>query len=178
MAPGTIAATIGVVADRDGDAVDVHASAVLDADMPTAWHVLTDYDRYPAFIPDLRRNRVVGRRGSVVTVEQSGDALLWLLRLPVEVTFEIDESPPNRLESHAVAGSLRALTSQYELTPLAVGIRLDYFGRITPGFALLGPFEKAAVEHNIARQFQALADEVERQAATTRLNARAPTGPH
>jgi carbon monoxide dehydrogenase subunit G len=83
--------------------------------------------------------------------------------LPVQVTFEVDENPPNSIQSRAVAGSLRSITSSYALTPVPSGTRLDYLGHVAPGFELFGRFEKAAVEQNIARQFQALADEIERQ---------------
>jgi hypothetical protein len=61
------------------------------------------------FIPDLRVSRVVARRGATVIVEQSGNATLWLFKIPLDVTFEINEIPPNGLQSRAVAGSLRAL---------------------------------------------------------------------
>jgi hypothetical protein len=144
---------------------------VLNADAATAWRVLTDYNRYTEFIPDLRVSRVVARRGAMVTVEQSGDAVLWLFKMPLDITFEIKEIPPSSLQSRAVAGSLRALTSSYALTPAAPGIRLDYVGRIAPGFALFGPIEKKAVEQNVARQFQALAEEIERQSAAARSSA-------
>jgi hypothetical protein len=110
-------------------------------------------------------SHVVARRASTVTVEQSGDAVLWLFRLPLEITFEIQETAPDHLHSRAVAGTLRALTSSYALAPEAAGTRLDYVGHATPGFRLLGPLELAAVERNVARQFQALADEIERQFA-------------
>jgi hypothetical protein len=164
-AQAAAAATVTVSAERGGDSIDVRASTVLKADAATAWRVLTDYDRYVEFIPDLRVSHVVARRGAMVTVEQSGDAVLWLLRVPVQVTFEIDEIAPDRIQSRAVAGSLRALTSWYTLTPVPSGIRIDYFGHVTPGFALFGQIELAAVEKNIARQFQALADQIERQSA-------------
>lgn len=159
------AANIAISTERDGETISIHASAALRVDAATAWHVLTDYGRYPDFIPDLRLSRVVSRRGDTVTVEQSGDAVVWLFRMPLEITFEIRESPPGRLQSRAVAGSLRGLTSSYTLAAEADGIRLEYSGRVTPGFALFGQIEQAAVERNIARQFQALADEIERQGA-------------
>jgi len=158
-----VGATVTFSTERNGDMIDIHASAVLDADGATAWRVLTDYGRYPEFIPDLRSSRVVARRAATVTVEQSGDAVLWLFRLPMEITFEIEEAAPTRLHSRAVAGTLRALTSSYVLAPEAAGTRLDYVGHATPGFRLLGPFERTAVERNVARQFQALVDEMERQ---------------
>jgi ribosome-associated toxin RatA of RatAB toxin-antitoxin module len=167
------AATIAIVAERDGDTIDIRASAVLNADVATAWRVLTDYNRYTEFIPDLRVSRVVARRGTTVTVEQSGDAVLWLFKIPLDVIFEINEIPPNRLQSRAVAGSLHALASTYALMPDASGVRLDYVGRVAPGFELFGHFEQMAVEQNVARQFQALADEIERRSAAIRVPATA-----
>jgi len=165
------AAAIAIHTQRDGDTIDIHATVVLNADAATAWRVLTDYNRYTEFIPDLRFSRILARRGATVTVEQSGDAALWLFRMPLDITFEIDEIPPYRLQSRAVAGSLRALTSSYALTPAASGLRLDYVGRAAPGYALFGRIEQAVIEHNVARQFQALADEIERQSAIVRSRA-------
>jgi ribosome-associated toxin RatA of RatAB toxin-antitoxin module len=164
-AQSAAAATVDVRASRDGDAIDIHASALLKADGATAWRVLTDYGRYPEFIPELRYSRVTARHDTLVTVEQSGNALLWLLRLPVEVTFEVEEFPPHHLHSRAVAGTLRALTSSYMLEPALAGVRLEYVGHIAPGYPIFGQIEQAVVERNIARQFQALADEIERQSA-------------
>jgi hypothetical protein len=167
-APSAPAATVTVNVARGADTIDIRASAVLKADAATAWRVLTDYDRYVEFIPDLRLSHVVARRGAIVTVEQFGDASLWFLKVPVHITFEITEIAPNRIQSRAVAGSLRALTSCYALTLVAPGIRLDYVGRVTPRFERFGRIEQAAVEQSITRQFQALADEIERQGAIAR----------
>jgi hypothetical protein len=171
-APST-AASLAISVQHDGSVVAIHASAWLDADTATAWRVLTDYNRYTEFIPDLRLSRVVARHGATVRVEQSGDAALWLFKVPLEITFEIEETPPNSLQSRAVAGSLRALVSSYALTPAGPGMRLDYAGRVAPGFVLFGPIEQAAVEHNVARQLQALADEIERQGAVARSHSMA-----
>lgn len=160
-----VSATIHVDAERRGETIEVRASALLGADAATAWRVLTEYERYVEFIPDLRASRVVARRGNIVTVEQSGDAKLWLFRLPLDMTFEIEEIPPGRIRSRAIAGSMRALTSDYALVAAGDGVRLDYVGRIAPGFELFGYLEQVAVRDNIVRQFQALVDEIERQGA-------------
>ena len=165
--PAASAATISVSSEHRGDAIHIRASTVLNVDTATVWRVLTDYDRYPEFIPDLRTSRIVARHGANVTVEQSGDAALWLFKWPLNITFEINELPPNGLQSRAVAGSLRALASNYTLTTVAAGVRLDYEGDIAPGFEFFGDIEQIAVKQNVARQFQALADEIERIGATT-----------
>ncbi len=168
VAQAGAAATIDVTAERRGEGVEIHAHALLGADAASAWRVLTDYDRYAEFIPDLRMSRVIARRGTTVTVEQAGDARLWLLRTPLDITFEITESPPYGVQSRAVAGSLRALESRYLLTPASSGVHLDYTGDIASGFERFGHIEQYAVRHNVARQFQALADEIERRAAGRR----------
>ena len=156
-------ATVTFNAKLQGDAIDIHASAMPNAD--AAWRVLTDYDRYAEFIPDLRVSRVVARDGAKITVEQSGDAALWLFKMPIHVTFEVNEMPPNSLQSRTVAGSVRVLASSYALAPVASGVRLDYAGQIVPGFELVGRIEQRVIERNAARQFQALADEIERRSA-------------
>jgi len=165
VARGAEAATIVLNAVRQGDAIAIEASAQLRADAGTAWRVLTAYDRYPEFIPDLHTSRVVARRGNTVTVEQTGTARVWVFPLPLEITFEVAEYPPNGLRSHAISGTLNALESSYALTPAAWGVRLEYVGQVAPGFGFFGPLELQAVKANAARQFNALADEIERQSA-------------
>jgi len=166
-----VAGAVGVEAARDGDAIEIGASALLNADMGTAWRVLTDYEHYTDFVPDLRVSRIVTCRGDAVTVEQSGAAALWLFKLPLDITFEIQEKPPHLLLSRAVAGSLRGLTSRYALRPVRYGMQLDYLGRVVPGFEFLGRFEQTVVEQNVGRQFQTLVDEIERQGATVSVHA-------
>ena len=166
--PAAADATLVVASERRGDLIEIRATAALTADPDTAWKVLTDYGRYAEFIPDLRSSRIVARHGSTVTVEQSGDAALGPFRFPMEMTFEIQETPPHHLESRAVAGTLRALTSSYSLTPVHAGTRLDYVGHVRPGFAIFRGIEQAAAERNVARQFRALADEIEREGAAAR----------
>ena len=165
------AAIVTINTRLQGATIDIHASALLKADAATAWRVLTDYDRYAEFIPDLQVSRVVARDGAKITVEQSGDAALWLFKLPVHVTFEVNEHPPDRLRSRTVAGSVRVLASSYVLVPDASGLRLDYAGQIVPGFELVGHIERMMLERNAARHFQALADEIERRSAVRRSDA-------
>lgn len=173
-APGS-AAEVNIAVQHRGDRIAIEASATLGADPATAWRVLTDYGRYPEFVPDLGSSRVVAREGSTVIVEQSGDARVWLLRVPLEVTYEITEFPPRHLRSRAVAGSLRLLESDYRLTAVPTGVRLDYTGFAATRTGLFGPFERWVIEDNATRQLRALADAIERGARAGAIPA--PTGP-
>lgn len=163
-------ATIVITAESEGDTIDIRASAYLQADAETAWHVLTAYDRYVDFIPDLRTSRVIARQGATVTVEQSGDARVWLLPVPLDLVFEIVESRPTGLHSHTLSGALPALENNYLLTPGEHGVWLDYVGRVGPELGPFGRVKLQTVKQNVARQFQALADEIERQSAAAVAN--------
>jgi ribosome-associated toxin RatA of RatAB toxin-antitoxin module len=163
-AGSAVAAVITISVERRGDTIAIEASALLGVDAATAWRVLTDYGRYPEFIPGLTESRVVARNGPTVIVEQDGYAQVWLLRAPVAVTYEITETPPGRVRSRAVAGSLRLLDSDYRLTPLATGVRLDYTGLAATGTGLFGPFEQWVIEQNATLRFRALAEAMERAA--------------
>jgi len=163
LAQPVAAATVAIDVTSQGDKIEIEASALLHADTQTAWRVLTDYERYVDFIPGLRQCRVLARKGPTVTVEQSGEITLWLLHRPLDVTFEIVEIAPSRLDSRVVAGDLRALTSRYVLTPVGDQVRLQYTGELDSGLALFGPLERFAVRQNVGQRFQALAEQIERQ---------------
>ena len=162
-APSALAASpVAVSVEREGDAYHITASATLRTDVGTAWRILTSYGDYARFIPGIRWSRVTARHGDRVTVEQSDDSLLWPLHWPLRVIYEITERPPDRIESRAIARMMPSLDSHYRLTTTANGVRVDYTGRVDAGFAALGDIEQWALERSINRQFQALADEIER----------------
>jgi hypothetical protein len=168
-----VSSPVAVDVQREDDAFVIAASATLHADAPTAWRILTSYGEYARFIPGIRSSQVVARRGRVVTVEQSDDALLWPLHWPLRITYEITELPPDRIESRAVANLMPTLQSHYRLTPTAEGVRLDYNGHMEAGLGLRD-FEEWAIRRTVSRQFQALADAIERGGADAPGSSSAP----
>jgi len=159
------AAEIHVEVHRADDAVVIEASALVDADAGTAWRVLTDYARYADFVPGLRSSQVLSRHGSHLTVTQSGDAPVWLLRMPFEITYEVTEFPPFRVESNGSAESLRRFDSTYLLTPSPGGVRIDYVGHLAPRSALMARIEWMAARQSVVTEFRALAEQIERVGA-------------
>jgi len=152
-------AAIDVKVADDGS-VSIVATALIAADERTAWRVLTDYERYPDFIPGVRRSHVVTRDGSTLTVKQSVDAPVWALGNPMDVTYEITESKPGQLHSRGMArGTL--LDSVYKLTTVDDGVRLEYTGRLAVPPGWLAPLERSTGQRLLEREFQALADEIE-----------------
>jgi ribosome-associated toxin RatA of RatAB toxin-antitoxin module len=157
---------VRVEAHRDGDAVLVEGNARLSASLEVAWDVLTGYDRYAEFVPDLKSSNVIARAGNTALVEQKGEmAFFFLFHYPVEVRLEVTESPKERVVSRAVAGNFREMTGTYVLIPDGEQLRFIYSGRLVPDFRLPPLVGLPALRAAVERQFRALVREILRRAA-------------
>jgi hypothetical protein len=170
VARGALAAPAEIVVDttREGDAYLITAHGDLDADAGLAWRVLTEYERYPAFVPDLQSSRTVSRGADRAVVEQRGELRFLWVRMPLEVRYEIREYPPRVVESRATSGSFREMTGRYEVLQNGGVLRVAYTGRLVPDFAMPPLIGTIAVRMNAERQFTAMIEEIERQSAARR----------
>ena len=162
------AAEISVSASRDGDALVVSATAEIEADLPVAWQVLTDYGRIADYVPSLRSSRVVSRGRNSAVVEQLGEARLLFLSFPLKVTLAVTEHPFESVESRAVGGNFREMQNRYVLAARQNRIVMRYAGRLVPDFdvpALIGVW---LLESSVDEAFRALVGEIEREQAKRR----------
>ena len=165
IARPSVPADLDVKVGQDDGFVVIHARAVIDADAGRAWRVLTDYARYPEFMPGVRDSRVVRRDGASVTVAQTGVAFLGVVHIPVAVVYAITESPPDNVWSTAKIGTLGNLYSHYVLAPDGPRVHLEYTGRLALRPDALRSVEEVVARRAITRQFQALVDEIEHPGA-------------
>ena len=157
------AADIRLDTHRRGDAIEISASAVIAADPDKAWAILTDYDRYPGFIPDLTSSRVVERDGSRLVIEQQGEVHFLWIRIPLAVRMAVVETPIRDVHSILISGTVQELEGHYELEPTALGVRLTYIGRIVPDAADRSVLDHFAIRTSVSRQFGALVGEIEQR---------------
>jgi len=160
-----LAGPIEVKARREGEAVLVEASAQVHADPQVAWEVLTAYDRYAEFVPDLKSSRVLARAGDTTIVEQKGEARFLVFHFPLEVVLAVTEQPPHSVSARAISGNFREMTGVYQLTADGDSLRLTYTGRLVPAFRLLPLIGVPALRAAVERQFTALVREIGRRAA-------------
>jgi ribosome-associated toxin RatA of RatAB toxin-antitoxin module len=171
------AADVSVQATRDGDALEVEAVADLAVGLARAWEVLTDYNRFSQFVPDLRESRVISREGGNAVVEQKGQARFLFFSYPIEVRLAVTEFPRERIESRAIAGNFRELRCTYTLEPREGGVRLRYQGRLVPDFQL-PLFHTYVLKSNVEATFRAMVEEIERDPkAATSARRGAEEGP-
>ncbi|MEO8627803.1 MAG: SRPBCC family protein [Betaproteobacteria bacterium] len=154
---------VTVTARRDGEAVLVEARAQLQCGLRVAWSVLTDYGRYPDFIPDMKTSRIVARTGNFAVVEQTGEAGFFLFHFPISVTLDVTEVEGASVSSRASAGTFREMTGIYRLVESPDGLWLTYSGRMVPSFALPPLVGVPALRAVVNKQFSALVREIARR---------------
>lgn len=155
-----------VEAKRADDGVQVRAEALVAASVAVVWQVLTDYERLPGFIPGIAKSVVRERRGNRVILEQSGDARFFIFTFPVEVTYEVVETPESSVTCRSLAGNLKRMSGRYDIEPAGSGaVRLRYSGFVDPDFNVPDVIEAAALRSMVEEQFAALVAEIERRAA-------------
>lgn len=157
------AADIAVQVERGGGALQVEATAAIEASLFRVWQVLTDYGRLAEFVPDLQTSRVISRDGNQVLVEQKGEARLLFVRFPIDVRLAVTEHPYERIVSRAVAGNFREMQGTYRLEAGQGQVMLRYSGRLVPDFFVPPLIGTLVVRHNVEATFRALVEEMERQ---------------
>ena len=165
VTPGLVRAaeTIETRIEREGEYITVSASALMQVDARIAWEVLSDYDNLARFIPDMTSSRAVSRSGNRVRVEQKGEFGFFFYKQPVDVTLEVLEVPPHRIDARRIAGNIRELETRYELGTSAAGVRFDYSGRFIPDFSLPPLIGMPIVRRVVERRFRAMVEEIVRR---------------
>jgi ribosome-associated toxin RatA of RatAB toxin-antitoxin module len=173
-APSALASSaIDVHTSRQGDLIQVHAKAIIKAPMELVWATLTDYERLPEFIPGLKKSRIIARKGTSTTIEQSGVAQFLFLTVPIEVTLESTERAPHYIEVRRVAGTLRQLQGRYETDamPELGYVQLRWTGSIEPENGLPPLVGESIMRRSIRSQFTGMVREIERREAVRKRPA-------
>jgi ribosome-associated toxin RatA of RatAB toxin-antitoxin module len=166
-----VAPEIRFSAEGQGEFVIVSASVELSVERRIAWEVLSDYDHYAEFIPDMRLSRVIWRSEDGMVVEQKGEVGFLIFRQTLDVTTAVIETPQRRIVSRLLTGNLKDMSGTYELFDAPGGVQLVHTGRFVPDF-ILPPFVGIiAVRQALERQFTAMVREIIRRGE----NSRAPS---
>jgi carbon monoxide dehydrogenase subunit G len=153
---------------REGEHFVVSASAEVAVPRAIAWAVLTDYERYPEFVPEIDAVRVLSRNGNGMVLQQKGRMSFMFFSHPVDVTLAVVETPRQQVVSRSLAGNLRDFSGRYALAETAGGVRLSYSARFVPEFELPPLLGSVIVRSVLERNLAALLHEMRRRQAQVR----------
>lgn len=145
------------------------AAGILARPCERVWQVLTDFESWPAFLPNMRQLRILERDESRVRLRNqlrffgldfSHSVVYTLAPAQGRIGWETDPRADNDIER--IEGS-------WQLTPLAGGERclVEYAVRVDLGRLIPGFVEERLVRVSLPDVIRNLRDEVERRARTS-----------
>lgn len=146
--------------------INVHAEIDARVDREQAWAVLTDYNRWSEFIPDLQVCRVISPPGEPIRLEQRG-SIPWLPNFPLVMIALVEEYPPRVIRFQRIAGNIRALVGEWQIQGKSP-VRLVYRSSVMPGFPVPPEVSIEIFRHDAKVRLEAMAREMERRAAAGR----------
>lgn len=144
--------------------VDILAFIDVPSDLPTAWAVLTDYNRLAEFVPDMDSSRIVSKPGEGIKVYQRGKKSWLLIDVPLELLFRMDETPSSLIRFNLVSGNIGDMKGEWRLNTFGQGVRIKYVAHMKPGlFSPRVPGDSMLIESDIENMMQAIGQEILRR---------------
>ncbi|AFY70864.1 cyclase/dehydrase [Thalassoporum mexicanum PCC 7367] len=101
-----------VVNGEDGKYV---GRVLVTASPEVVWQVLTDYDNFEEFIPNLTSSEVLEDNGDRKIVEQVDSRQLFILNIKSTTQLEIKEKAQERIDFELVAGDIESLVGSWQI---------------------------------------------------------------
>lgn len=156
-------ADIVVSVDRRGDLVFVDAGMTAPVDIRLAWQVMTDYERMPEFLPQLESSEILERRENFLRLAQTGRVYIGPIPWSFEYVREVELTPPRRIRSVIVGGSLASGEVITELRPQGDGTRISYRSEAVPGMWVPLGISEAVIRNQVRDQLEQMRDEMLRR---------------
>jgi len=149
---------------REGDTFHVQARLFARVPPALAWEVLTDFEHMDRFVPNLEESRIDTRDGNRLGIVQRGIARFGPLAVGFQSERQVTLMPPDEIRSVQVRGSMRRMASITRFAAVEGGTELVYTVEAEPGTLFPAAITQRFLVHEIAEQFMAIADEMERRA--------------
>ena len=92
---------------------------LVDASVSTAWEVLTDYNNFEAFFPNVENSQLLESAGDRNVFEQVNVARIFLFNSRSRVVIAATESYPQQISFQLVEGDMDSLQGVWRLDPVA-----------------------------------------------------------
>ena len=162
MNVGAAPEVAGEIDDEEGDrrgAVPVAThSAWIDADPEQVMTVVTDFEAYPDFLPEMQKANIVKSEGPVWEV----DFIIKIIR-KMNYTLRLEKEAPDRLTWGLVKGSFRSNDGSWKLAAEGGGTRAEYSIDLQIGHFVPGNIVRSLVDRTLPETVSRFKEEVERR---------------
>lgn len=104
-----------------GNILTVEGTLATPVKLATAWAVLTDYPRFPEFVPGIYSNRILERRNEFILIEQRGMIANSLFQMPYQGVIQVEERKRDTLAEGMkilfLSGPLKDVQGEWNIQP-------------------------------------------------------------
>ncbi len=116
---------------QEGNLLTVEGQLEVPVNQTVAWAVLTDYARFPEFVPGITGSRILEQRNASKLIEQRGMVSAGSFRMPFQGVVQVEEQrregQPEAIKILFVSGPLKDIQGEWNLksnTPLTLSYRM------------------------------------------------------
>jgi ribosome-associated toxin RatA of RatAB toxin-antitoxin module len=144
----------------DGETYVLKAVMFAAVPLALAWEVLTDFQNFPKFVPNLRESSVIKPGDKQFTIEQKGVAKFGAFNFNWTSQREVVLTPQTSILSTQVKGSLKKQQSLMLLSSDGEGTRLNYRLELVPTFPASAASSEDLLKRETEEQFTAIVAEM------------------
>lgn len=129
-----------------------------------AWEVLTDYDNFERFLPNLASSKIIAAKGDRILFEQVNVVDLWLVKQKFTVQIEAIKTKPNKIDFKIVDGDLKKLVGRWQITATSPGkILVSQAVEVEPENNTEKPLFYGVYESSLEESLKAIAKEISKR---------------
>lgn len=154
-----------------GNKGDYIGQVIAPGTMEQAWLVLTDYDHFQDFLPNVASSKIVLNEGDRKIFEQVNVVDLWLFSEEFTVQIEARETKPESVKFKQFKGDLKRLTGTWQIKELEPGqILVTHTVMVEPGSNTEKPFFYGIYESSLEATLKAIAQEITKRSGIVLQN--------
>ena len=147
-----------------GQEGDYLAQVIAVGNLDTAWQVLTDYENFPRFLPNISSCKIIKTEANRVLFEQVNVVDLWLFKEEFTVQIAAVKTKPSRVDFKLAEGELKKLVGSWQIEEMAPGkILVSHRVEVEPGSNTEKPFFYGVYETSLEETLKAIAIEIQRR---------------
>ncbi len=103
----------------NGEKGNYTVRVLVKGSVDTAWEVLTDYENFPQFLPNITSSQIIENNGNRKVFEQINRVRAFLFTKNTRVRLAITETYPQQIAFSLVEGDLKSLEGFWQLEPVS-----------------------------------------------------------
>lgn len=139
---------------------------LVTAPVDTAWNVLTDYDHFKDFLPDVVSSRILETKGNETIFEQVNKVRVLLFTQKSRLVVAAAKQYPQQIDFQLKEGEIKALKGLWKLEPVAPNqVLITQDVTFDPGDSVTRGLAFTIYKSALADSLKAIKQETERRAA-------------